>query len=100
MNKFLQLLDRSAAFDLLGIEQVPPVHFRIVFDDEFLQRDVVFRQPGKQIKEQSVERPPSVTKRAQKRNIYLIILLNLSKTGASNLTINTKGLIANSCRSS
>ena len=27
-------------------------------------------------------------------NIYLVILVNLSKIGASNLTISTKGLIA------
>lgn len=33
-------------------------------------------------------------------NIYLVILLNLSKTGASKLTINTNGLIANSFSSS
>ena len=72
-----------------------PVYLCVMLDNEFLQRDVLLCQPGKPIKEQSGE-PPG----ARGRNRYLVILLNLSKIGASNLTISTKGLTAKSRRSS
>ena len=73
---------------------MPSVHFRVVVDDEFLQRYVVFRQPTIEgdNKDQSSQKEFEMS--------YLVILLNLSKIGASSRTTNTNGLITKVCSSS
>ena len=48
VNQFLQFLDRRTSADL-DPEELSPVHLCVVVHDEFLQRDVVFRQPATMI---------------------------------------------------
>lgn len=72
-----------------------PIHLCVMVGDEFLQRDVMFRQPIN--KKEGLDHPPfSHPIKEALVDIYLVILVNLSKIGASKLTISTNGLIANS----